>query len=167
LILAAKEELIVAARLEKKLHEKLLVWFSKPKSLDRNIRVRLERNFLPKTHQERSIEFNHYVVLQLSVLLVILFFTVSFSNSIIGFEITFITLFVTLSLINCAAILEQKHYIFYLEYIRLWIILALAVAHFQDYSIIFIGAVFTILTVSLSTVRKGYFRITYSERKSG
>lgn len=158
-------ELMVAASRKKNLREKIFVWFDKPESVDQNIRVGLERRFLRKTHQGRAIEFNQYVVWQVLILLVILFLTVLFSNAITALEFTGITAFVLITLINCGAILEQKRYIFYIEYIRLWIILGLAVAHFDDYSIIFIGAVFTVLTVSSSTVRDRYFQIIYSEKK--
>lgn len=117
-------ELIVAARRAEGFPAKLRVLFGRPDSINPAIRETLEKKFgIRNSYQSASRELNRYVVLQIAVALTLLFMFILLEH-FLGWPLQMlITLFILITLVNCGAILEQRRWIFYLEYTRALIVL--------------------------------------------
>ena len=102
---------------------KFLAVFGSPAHMDQGIRPLLEKRFLQeKANPNKRLRFRNYLYIQLGIC--ILFLTVftyyfEFLNSI---DKAFVLTFILITLINCGALLEQRKWIYYLEYGRIYII---------------------------------------------
>jgi alkylglycerol monooxygenase len=112
-------ELFVALRLAKSFRQKLKVIFGSPNDIDPRIRTLLERKLSQKvTHVQHSHNLVLAIKLKTITTVLVLFFTILFSNYITFEKIAFITIFIVLSVIVTGAMLEQKKWIFHLEFFR-------------------------------------------------
>lgn len=102
---------------------KFLAVFGSPAHMDQNIRPLLEKRFLQeKSNPHKRLKFKNYLYIQLGIC--ILFLTVftyyfEFLNTI---DKAFVLTFIVITLINCGALLEQRKWIYYLEYSRIYIV---------------------------------------------
>ncbi|WP_306568106.1 sterol desaturase family protein [Flavobacterium lindanitolerans] len=97
--------------------------FGSPAAMDQDIRPMLEKRFLQdKTDRSHRLKFRNYLYIQLAVSTLILtvftyyFASLGFYDKIFGLS------FIIITLINCGALLEQRKWIYYLEYSRLFIL---------------------------------------------
>jgi len=74
-------------------------------------------------------------------------------------EIAAGTIFVIITLINCGALLEQRGWIYYLEYIRLLTVTGYLSDHFDNRNI-FIGSLIFVI-IAIWPLQKWYLRIIY------
>lgn len=117
-------ELLVAVKREKGVINKLKKLFGRPDAVDINIRGELEEKFKIFNNKESAgNELNRYVVFQVITSLILLFLFIGFENHLNWEMQTLFTLFIIVTLVNCGAILEQKKWIFYLEYSRVFLFL--------------------------------------------
>ena len=91
--------------------------------MDQDIRPMLEKKFLQdKTDRSHRLKFRAYLYIQLAIsTLALTVFTYYFEN-LNSYDKTFVLSFLLITLINCGALLEQRKWIYYLEYLRLFII---------------------------------------------
>lgn len=97
--------------------------FGSPATMDQDIRPMLEKRFLQdKTDRSHRLKFRNYLYIQLAVsTLILTVFTYYFGR--LGFyDKIFGLSFILITLINCGALLEQRKWIYYLEYSRLFIL---------------------------------------------
>jgi alkylglycerol monooxygenase len=112
-------ELVVAFRLAKGIRQKLKVVFGSPNDIDSRIRTVLERKLSQKvSHVNHSPNLILAIKIKTITTVLILFFAILFSKYITFEKISFITLFIILSVIVTGAMLEQKKWIFHLEFLR-------------------------------------------------
>lgn len=112
-------ELIVAFRLARGFKEKLKVIFGGPNDIDPRIRTLLERKLSQKVrHVQHSKNLVFAIKIKTVTTVLVLFFTILFSSYITSERILLITVFVVLSVIVTGAMLEQKRWIFHLEFLR-------------------------------------------------
>jgi alkylglycerol monooxygenase len=98
--------------------------FGSPADMDQDIRPILEKRFLQsKTNPNQRLRFKNYLYIQLGVCTVILSLFTYYFDSISSFDRIFVVLFIIITLINCGALLEQRKWIYYLEYARLYLII--------------------------------------------
>jgi sterol desaturase/sphingolipid hydroxylase (fatty acid hydroxylase superfamily) len=117
-------ELLVAVKREKGIINKLKKLFGRPDGVDENIRGELEEQFNIFNNKESAgNDLNRYVVFQVITSLILLFLFIGFENHLNWQMQTLFTLFIIATLVNCGAILEQKKWIFYLEYSRVFLLL--------------------------------------------
>jgi len=97
--------------------------FGSPAAMDQDIRPMLEKKFLQdKTDRSHRLKFRNYLYIQLAISTIVLtgftyyFENLSFYDKIFGLS------FIMITLINCGALLEQRKWIYYLEYSRLFIL---------------------------------------------
>lgn len=97
--------------------------FGSPAAMDQDIRPMLEKKFLQdKTDRSHRLKFRNYLYIQLAISTIVLtgftyyFGNLSFYDKIFGLS------FIMITLINCGALLEQRKWIYYLEYSRLFIL---------------------------------------------
>lgn len=116
-------ELVVAFRLAKGIRQKLKVVFGSPNDIDPRIRTLLERKLSQKvTNVQHSGNLILAIKIKTITAVLVLFFTILFSKYITFEKLSFITLFIVLSVIVTGAMLEQKKWIFHLEFLRFTIL---------------------------------------------
>lgn len=117
-------EIWLSMKSKKTFKEKWKVIFGKPADFDPTMRAKAEALFhIRQNPQTIERPLNRYVIWQMIILLVGLFFFILFEHYLnlpIKVAITFIIL---LTLINCGAIMEQKRWIFLVEFLRFTVIL--------------------------------------------
>ena len=116
-------ELGIAYRLAKTFKEKINVIFGSPSSHDPRIRTLLERKLSQKVkHIAYSSKLIVAIQIKTITTIIVLFVTILFSKHITSTKLYLLTLFILLSVIITGAMLEQKRWIFHLEFIRFCIL---------------------------------------------
>ena len=117
-------ELLVAVKREEGFMNKMKKLFGRPDAVDESIRGELEEKFnIFNNNDSAGNELNRYVVFQVITSLILLFLFIGFENQLNWQTQTLFTFFIIVTLVNCGAILEQKRWIFYLEYSRIFLFL--------------------------------------------
>jgi sterol desaturase/sphingolipid hydroxylase (fatty acid hydroxylase superfamily) len=154
-------ELYLAVKNAKGIKEKIKIVFGRPDKVDPSLRKEAETIF--GIHQNQiAIDkpLNKYVVWQMIVLLVSLSVFILFEKyASLNIKIAF-SLVTILTLINCGAIMEQKRWVFYMEYIRLAVILYLpfySTSYWQLKTALIIF-VLTMIISYYNTLQKNYYR---------
>ncbi|MHA3787929.1 sterol desaturase family protein [Flavobacterium hauense] len=97
--------------------------FGSPAYMDQDIRPELEKKFLQDRRLRlRELKFRGYLALQIGLSVLLLTWFTFFYGSQGSVDKLFYLSFVLITLINCGALLEQRTWIYYLEYIRLAIL---------------------------------------------
>lgn len=113
-------ELAVAVKREKGFMNKMRKIFGRPDTVDPEIRAELESRLSISSDKEPAAnELNRYVLFQVLGSLVLLFLFIFYEHFLSWQLQTIFTLIILVTLVNCGAILEQKRWIFYLEYSRM------------------------------------------------
>lgn len=130
-------ELMVAVKREKGLMNKLRKLFGRPDTVDPEIRNELESKLNIFSNKEPAAnELNRYVLFQVLASLILLFLFIFLEHQLSWQLQTIFTLIILVTLVNCGAILEQKRWIFYLEYSRMCLSL-IAILVYYPSSILF------------------------------
>ncbi len=102
---------------------KFLAVFGSPAHMDQNIRPLLEKRFLQdKSTSNKRLRFRNYLYIQLGICIVFLTVFTYFFETLEIADKVFVLSFILITLINCGALLEQRKWIYYLEYGRIYII---------------------------------------------
>jgi len=159
-------ELIVALRMTKSVKQKLKVIFGGPNDIDARIRTLLERKFSKKTVDidiKYSKKLTNSIIAKTIVTITVLFFTILFSNFITAFNIFLITLFIILSVIATGAMLDQKKWIFHLDFLRSIIIGYLSFSFFPNSLLLFVIILFGVIGVLFyQTIQSKYQDFLFS-----
>lgn len=103
--------------------EKWNAVFGSPAYMDQDIRPELEKRFLQdRRFRLRELKFRGYLTFQIALSVALLTWFTFFYSSQDSFDKIFYLSFILITLINCGALLEQRTWIYYLEYIRLAIL---------------------------------------------
>jgi alkylglycerol monooxygenase len=156
-------ELLHACKQTPGLKGKLRILLSKPETLDPNIRELLEPKFLVQVAQEvSSTRFRNYIVIQISVVLVSLFYLIYNQEQLPTLVQVFTSLIILVTLVNCGAILEQRRWVFYLEYSRLLLFIPISISLFPN-MINQTSLVILVVFISLffKTIKDQYFKLLY------
>ncbi len=150
-------ELYYAVKNEKGLINKLKMLVGKPELINPNIRKRVEKKFLSKKiHGKISGLFKQYIVYQIAISLIALIVLLYFSDSLTKWEIYASAVGIILTLINCGSIMEQRQWVFHLEFARF--VLIIIAAGFHNIQWIVPGVL--VLAISLtyySNLKRFYF----------
>lgn len=153
-------ELDEAAKREQGLFNKLRIWFGHPARLDQDIRPILEKRFLQhKADSHYRFKFKKYLNFQLVLSILLLTFTTAFFAWLGVDDKLFILGFILITLVNCGALLEQRKWIYYLECIRLMMLVSYLFWKFDLFALIFIPVLVLILlerTFYLSHLYRNY-----------
>lgn len=160
-------EIAYAAKAQKGFWNKLKVIFGKPADFDPEMRAKAEKRFLSvRKVKAHTTKFRKYVIVQISVISLALFLLLLFEHYIGLFLQIMIALFILVTLINCGAILEQRRWVFYLEFARASLVTITTFYYFPNPTLI--GLSILLLIVSLayfSNLQKLYLRLIYGKRK--
>lgn len=141
-------ELMIAFRMAKTFRHKLKVIFGGPNDIDERIRLLLERKFSKKAVDvQYSNKLLSAIWVKTIVTLVVLFFTILFSEYIAPSNVFLLAGFIILSVIVTGAMLEQKKWIFHLEFLRICIIGYVGVSVFSNPLLLFVAALLGIIGV--------------------
>lgn len=141
-------ELVVAFRMVKTVRHKLKVIFGGPEDINPRIRTLLEKKiFKQKSNDTLTINLVNAIKFKTAGTIIVLFLTILLSHYIVSVNLFFLTSFIVLSAIITGAMLEQKRWIFHLEYAR-FIIVCLIFNSFFD-SFYSIGFSFSVIVLSL------------------
>lgn len=153
-------ELDEAAKRVRGFRNKLRVWFGHPANLDQDIRPILERRFLQhKAEDQYRFKFKKYLNVQLVIAVALLTFTTACFAFMGLVDKLFVLSFILITLINCGALLEQRKWIYYLECIRLIMLVAYVFWKFDVFELIFVPILILILlerTFYLSQLYRNY-----------
>ena len=98
--------------------------FGSPANMDQDIRPTLERRFLQdKANPHQRLRFKNYLYIQLGASTFILSLVTYYFEFLNTYDKVFILMIILITLVNCGALLEQRKWIYYLEYVRLYIII--------------------------------------------
>ncbi|MBT1700479.1 sterol desaturase family protein [Fulvivirgaceae bacterium PWU4] len=155
-------EMFAAFRKAETFSEKFRVVFGKPEDLDQQVRKVLERKFLPyKTQAKSTLRFKAYLTLQMIFTIAGLFSLILFIDYADLADKVFATLLIITTLVNCGALLEQRRWIYYLEYLRLFFVTALLSWHLGSAEILMAGALFIIFSATSDSVKRWYLKFVY------
>ncbi|MDJ1484785.1 sterol desaturase family protein [Cytophagaceae bacterium YF14B1] len=142
---------------------KIKIVFGGPDLISDDVRDKLEKRFLfNKSVNVSSIRFKNYVIWQIGSVLLSLFLVILFEHQIsLSIQIG-VALLIVLTLINCGAILEQRTWVFYLEYTRLITATLFAYIYFGPTNIVVFGSLFVVTLICFFTwFEKQYLRLIY------
>ncbi|MCC8410101.1 sterol desaturase family protein [Mucilaginibacter sp. UR6-1] len=160
-------ELWIMVKREKTLKGKIRMIFGSPNLIDPAARENAERIFGIKVHEEPMQQrLNNYVVWQVIFMLITLFFFILFEFELGAMEKFLFTTFTVLTLINCGAIMEQKKWVFAVEFLRMLVIGSALYIYNADYHIVtfFICAVLALMALFYRTVEERYLSVVYQEQ---
>jgi alkylglycerol monooxygenase len=157
-------EVLYTVRQTKGFKARWKVIFGKPDYIDPAIRPRLEERFLSKnrTRSGNTGRLQSYVISQVAVIITVLFLFLLFENYFPAFVQVCVSIVILLTLVNIGAILEQRRWVFYLEYARLLIVFVGLYYCWPDYSLLltFVLMQFPFF-LYLQTIEKRYLRLVY------
>ena len=155
-------ELAEACRRVDGVWNKLKILFGNPDMLDQDIRPALEERFLPNRNKKPlTPRFKFYVSFQVVLSIVILFvLTLLFGNLNLEDKV-FPTLFIIVTLIYIGALLEQRRWIYYLEYVRFLILGGYLSFVFDTYSFLCIAVCALFILNNFAPLKDLYLRIIY------
>ncbi len=150
-------EMWLAVKAERSWWKRLKIVFGRPSAVDPELRGRAEALFGVKRNGDVITKpLNKYVVVQMIVLLVSLFFFIAFEHYSSPLVKTVFAILTVITLINCGAIMEQKRWVFQLEAGRLFLIFLL-----PFYSPAFFAVKLALLVISI-----GVFLVCYPYAKT-
>ncbi|MFZ4056576.1 MAG: sterol desaturase family protein [Ferruginibacter sp.] len=158
-------EMLYAFKRAKGFKAKWKVIFGKPDDIDPRIRMVLEKRF--NIHQ-RPIFWqihNRFILVQSIATLVFLFFVILFEPHQTLLQLAVAGLFIIISIINTGALMEQRRWIFYLEYIRLFLLSVFIGTLFPNqFTISCLLALNLMLIIFYKTVSERYYNWLYHYR---
>jgi sterol desaturase/sphingolipid hydroxylase (fatty acid hydroxylase superfamily) len=146
------------------------VLWGKPDDLNPAYRAVLERKLLhvkPNVKPTLSLAIRQYVTAQTAFSCILLFVTVLFVHYLSGLQLFLISAFIIVSLINSGALLDLRRWIFYLEYIRVILVLTMiGIAYPNNWAICAIMAVLVLMIWYFRPIQRYYLRLLYSNSQS-
>ncbi|TCZ68322.1 sterol desaturase family protein [Flaviaesturariibacter aridisoli] len=134
--------------------------FGKPDDIDPRIRAWLEKKFSNRNEfRPVNAQVRQLVRMQTGTSLVLLFLLLFFAAGLTGAQVFSLSVFILLSLINSGAILEQRRWVFYLDFLRL-VVAGCAVYTFCPHSAVLsftLGGA-TIVLLFYKTLQRAYCR---------
>jgi len=157
-------EMMVAFRNAKGLFNKLRVLFGKPDDIDPRIRPYLERKLLSRNElAEQTPWLKQFIFLQTLVTLLLLFVIILFEGYFSSVQLLMAALFIVLSVISTGAMLEQKRWVFYLDFARLGLAAIVLFSFFPSvYLLVTVLLVLGLILTFYKTIQHRYVSLLYA-----
>lgn len=153
-------ELAYAVRKTRGVLNKLKLMLGKPEALDQNIRSTLEKVYLPhKAPVTPGFRYRAYLAVQTILAVIVLFIVALWYYELPAADIVCGSLFIFITLINCGALLEQRRWMYYLENLRLLLIIGYLSYQFESPGFFLVSMFFMILL--MWPMQKWYFKFIY------
>lgn len=125
---------------------KLKVVFGSPATMDQDIRPMLEKKWLPnKENPNYHFRYKSYLNFQIGLSFVLMSVITYYFGLLSSFDKYFGTFFILITLINCGALMEQRKWIYYLEYLRIISLISYVLISFGYAHLIFVIIAFFIV----------------------
>ncbi|MCF0064615.1 sterol desaturase family protein [Dyadobacter sp. LJ419] len=156
-------ELAYAVKRTPGVYHKLKIIFGRPADFDPELRGVAEKRFLSKHKvRTRSQKFRFYAVIQFALMVTTLFFLLLFEHYIATYIQIMVALTIFVTLINCGAILEQRRWVFYIEFMRASLIVLITFYYFpHPTTFLFLSALTVACLAYFSNLQKQYLSIIY------
>jgi alkylglycerol monooxygenase len=144
---------------------KVRIIFARPDVVDPSIRESAEKLLhVKKTGTVVDRPLNRYVVWQMAITVAVLFLFILLRQKLsLQSEIAIVS-FILLTLINCGAIMEQKRWIFYLEFARIIVLASALLALYPNgWLMILLLAVVLVALYFIDQIKAFYFEVVYKE----
>jgi hypothetical protein len=150
------------------LKAKWKVLFGRPDDLDPRFRALLERKFLNvQAHRKPTAAMRQYVTAQTIFCIILLFVTILFEHYLTALQLFLFSSFIMIGLVNSGAILDQRRWIFYLEYIRLLLVLvAIGASYPNNRAFSGITAAIILMVWYFRPMQRHYLRFLYTKSRS-
>jgi sterol desaturase/sphingolipid hydroxylase (fatty acid hydroxylase superfamily) len=137
--------------------------FGKPDNLEASNRDHLEKILLSDTQSKKMTKVQkNYIMIQTGVTLLLLFLVCTFEKMLSPGQLFVSATFIFISLVNTGAIMEQKKWVFYLEYIRVFIVLAgIGYLQRETVTLAVVTLVLALFTCYFKTARGYYFHYLF------
>jgi hypothetical protein len=146
------------------------VLFGKPEDLNPKYRSVLERKLLnlhPNRNNKPTLTMRQYVTAQTVFSVTLLFIVALFVHYLTQLQILLLSSFIILSLVNSGAILDQRKWIFYLEYIRVILVLVtIGIFYPNNWALSGITAALLLLIWYFRPIQRFYLRLLYTNSQS-
>jgi sterol desaturase/sphingolipid hydroxylase (fatty acid hydroxylase superfamily) len=159
-------ELVYAAREKKGWLNKLRLFTGKPADFQAKYRQEAEEQFLvKKSDVPVDKPLNRYVIWQIAGSVVLLFVFILLEKNIPPYQQALITIGLLLTLINCGAIMEQKKWIVYLEFLRLLTVTIGIMILYSNwwYGILLLPGAGLLCTYYFENISSWYLRQVYND----
>jgi hypothetical protein len=157
-------EMIVAYRRADGLWEKLKVIFGRPDNIDPRIRILLEKKLLNRNEHFAQTPFlKAFIATQTIVTLSTLFLFILFGHYYNGWQLFIGTVFILLSVISTGAMIEQKKWVFYLDFARLTLVGAFIFSFYPSVfllNILLLGLL--IILLYYKNIQNRYVQVLYN-----
>jgi hypothetical protein len=144
------------------------VLFGRPDDLDPRCRSVLERKFLNvQSDRKPNLAMRQYVTAQTLFSIVLLFVVALFEHYLSVWQLFLLSSFIIISLVNSGAILDQRRWIFYLEYTRVLLVLtAIGVFYPNNWAFSAIMGVLFLMTWYFRPMQRYYFFLLYTNSRA-
>ncbi|MEO7923285.1 MAG: sterol desaturase family protein [Chitinophagaceae bacterium] len=159
-------ELYMNIKYAKGINAKWKILLGKPDKLDPRYRAMLERKLL-NVHPQRepTLAMRQYVTAQTVFSLALLFITILFEHYFSGLQLFLLSAFIVVSLINSGAILDQRRWIFFLEFIRALIVMtAIGLVYRNNWTLGSLTGILIILVWYFRPMQRRYMRLLYHKQ---
>ncbi|MCM5530055.1 sterol desaturase family protein [Parasegetibacter sp. NRK P23] len=160
-------EIVVAMRTVKGWKKKMALLLGKPDLIPDYARTRSENFFRISKHDSPDIKgkLNQYVVWQMVLMFPLSFLTILYEHQLSGMLQFMFVLLILVTLINCGAIMEQRIWVFHLEFAR-WLLCVIVVLY--TFPNMWLGGILMAIALVLccfyETSWKYYLRLLYNHR---
>ncbi len=156
-------EMAIAFKRAATWRERFKIIFGKPDDIDPRIRSLLEKKLLRKSSDIRpALILYRYIMYQTICTITILFFMILFEHYQTVFQLMIAAAFILISIISTGAMLEQRKWIFHLEYLRLGLI---CIYIYSWYPYIWLAlpliALPAFVLLYYNTIRTHYYKLLY------
>jgi sterol desaturase/sphingolipid hydroxylase (fatty acid hydroxylase superfamily) len=158
-------EMAVACRRAGSMGDKCRIIFGKPDQIDPRIRDGLERKLLRRnrTVQSPHRSLKNYIRIQTFATLLLLFTVILLEHYIRPLHLFLLSAFIILSIITTGAMLEQRRWVFQLDYARICLLGFLAYTVFPSaYLFWFLLILLFMVLLFFRSISQRYYRILYS-----
>lgn len=145
------------------------VLFGKPDDLDPRYRTYLERKLSNvRPHLQPTLAMRQYVTTQTIFSISLLFIVALFEHYFSMAQLILMAAFILVSLINSGAILDQRRWNFFLEFIRaLIVMISIGLVYRNNWVVGSMVATLIILVWNFRPIQRRYLRLLYNNHPAG
>jgi len=156
-------EMAIAFKRGKSIKQKMRAIFGRPDDIDPRIRTSLERKL---SFRQQELTYSKpllgYIRFQTILSLVLLFLVILFEHYFSPARLFLLSVFIILSVITTGSMLEQRRWIFHLEFARLGLLGILTWLSFPYFNLtVFLVGLATIIVLFYRTIGKRYYAYLY------
>lgn len=146
---------------------KLKIIFGRPDVMHGDERYIVEAKWLVEgqpipVFERRSGRYKRYINMQFAAMLASLILITLYHDRLSVISNFFFSSILVLTLVNCCALLEQKKWIFFVEYLRIILLVEYVALQFNGWDYFFVcNVIALVFTLTYNTLKKKYMQLVY------